>query len=506
MATRKSHLFYGLLIALTSVVATMVLTSRLDLAPRSFAGAMNVPEANSAPLDGPLDAGTFRNIAQQVSPSVVSITVTARRQGGGRSIGDLFGLDQFQPREQAPQLTQGAGSGFIIDEAGYIVTNNHVIRDAERIEIKLAGMDDLEPGLPADIIGRDELTDTALLKLTQLPREPLQAAKFGDSSQIGPGDWVMAIGNPFGLSNTVTVGVVSASGRQQQMVSQRFEEMIQTDAAINPGNSGGPMLNLRGEVVGMNTMILSNNSAGNLGIGFAVPINTISSILPQLRTGKVVRGVLGVQVLRQYMTEAYAKELGLPSPSGAEISLVSPDGPADKGGIKTGDVVVSFNGEPIANNNDLVSQVVRTMPDTTVPVVVYRDRKRLTLNVTVGELDLASEQASVTRGGGRNQPERPEPTDTGFGMTIDQLTPQVTEQLQVPANRGGAVIVSVDQFSPASQAGIGRGDVILRVGNTDVHSVAEVSDALDSVPQGGTTRLILWRAGQGEFLVQIRKR
>ena len=208
-------------------------------------------------------------------------------------------------------------------------------------------MGELEPGLPAKLVGRDELTDTALIQLTELPVPPLVASKFGDSDQMAPGDWVMAIGNPFQLSNTVTVGVVSAVGRRHAVSSSAaVEQMIQTDAAINRGNSGGPLLNLRGEVIGINTMIVSDQGGGNVGVGFAVPINTVRDLLPQLREGKVVRGRIGVQVDRRPITAQDAEDLGLPSTSGAEVTQLT-DGPAKAAGVRVGDVIVEYNGRPV---------------------------------------------------------------------------------------------------------------------------------------------------------------
>jgi S1-C subfamily serine protease len=264
MSIRKSNLLSGVLIAVVFLAVGMVIASRLDLVPHSLASNVSVPAANSAPLTGPIDATTFRTIAQQAGPAVVSITTTATRQV--RGFGDIFPFEiprgGGNGRRGAPQQEEvrGSGSGFIIDKAGYILTNNHVIEDASKIEVQLASMRDIEDLLPAKLIGRDALTDTALIQLTELPNTPLTEIKFGDSAQMAPGDWVMAIGNPFTLQNTVTVGVVSAVGRQQIASRSvgggtRVEEMIQTDAAINRGNSGGPLLNIRGEVIGINSAI-----------------------------------------------------------------------------------------------------------------------------------------------------------------------------------------------------------------------------------------------------------
>jgi serine protease Do len=499
MSSHRNTVFYSLLLALTSLVVGIVLASRLDLAPASFAG-LNVPAANTEPINGPLDSTTFRTIASQASPSVVSIVTEVERRAPRMS--DFFGLED--PRGGEPELAQGAGSGFIIDPAGYILTNNHVVAGAQRIDVMLAGTREFERGLEATIVGRDELTDLALLKLVNPPDQPLAAAKFGDSKAIAPGDWVMAIGNPFRLSHTVTVGVVSAVGRlQQTAVAQRFEEMIQTDAAINRGNSGGPLLNLRGEVIGVNTMIVSDDTGGNLGVGFAVPVNTVIEILPQLRAGKVTRGRIGVTVSRIPMTQRYAESLGLQKPTGAEITSVTPNGPAAAAGLRVGDVIVEFNGQPVDDNSELVLMVTRTTPGTTVPLKVMRDRKTVSLNVRVEELDLEAERGLVA--GARQRPDRGAPTQAGFGMTIDELTAQEAAELKLPRGVGGAVIVNVSPTGAAARALLRPGDVIVKVGTTDVRNLAQTSAALDAVPSGEMTRLVIWRGGT-EQLVQITKR
>ena len=513
MSTRRSMAFYGVMIALSSLVVGMVLASRLGLSPASFAGSLTVPATNSAPLTGALDATTFRTIAQQASPAVVSIRTTVAHQAGG-TLEDFFGF-QMPPNRQAPQRRQappqqvitGAGSGFIIDKNGFILTNNHVVEDAKTIEVWLQDMPDAVVGgrgLPAKVVGTDLLTDTALLQLTELPDHPLTVAKFGDSSQIAPGDWVMAIGNPFEFSNTVTVGVVSAVGRvQPTAVSQRFEEMIQTDAAINKGNSGGPLLNIRGEVVGINTQIVSDQGGGNLGIGFSVPINTVKSILPALEKGKVVRGRIGVSVSRIPMTKEDAQDLGLPGIMGALITDVG-EGPAKTAGIRVADVIVEFNGKPVGNGDELVPIVTATAPGTTVPVKIIRAKKPLTLNVTVEELNIDAEQAQQQPQARPNAPDQG-PTDTGFGMTIEGLTPNVSRRLSVPQGEGGAVVSDLDPGGAAQQGGIQAGDVILQINGEAMSSVDQVGKALDAIPAGRTARIVVFRGGR-EVLTLLRKR
>jgi serine protease Do len=505
MLTRKSSVFYAVLIALVSVVTGMVIASRLDLAPRSFAD-VRVPATNSAPLTGAIDASTFRNIAKEAGPSVVSITVTATRPAEENDMFELpfpfGGGRRGQPEE--PPVMQGAGSGFIIDKAGYIITNNHVVENARNIEVQLSSMDSPDDGLPAKVVGRDELSDLALIQLTKLPAEPLVEAKFGDSSQLASGDWVMAIGNPFRFSNTVTVGVVSYNGRHNPVANGRWADFIQTDAAINRGNSGGPLLNIRGEVVGVNTMIVSDTSAGgNVGVGFAIPINTVRDLLPQLRSGKVTRGRIGVAIDPHQITKEDAEDLGLPGTGGATVSRVE-NGPAKDAGMQLGDVIVEFNGRPVKNSDELVSMVTSTAPGTTVPVKIVRNHRQMTLNVKVGELDLDQERTVAAARGGTNAPG--EPTQTGsFGMSLRDLTSRERDQIQLPSGRGGVLVANVTPFGPASQAGLNEGDVLLSIQGDPVRTAAQAASALDSIAVGRLARIVVWRDGQ-EQLVQVRKR
>lgn len=521
MSNRKATFFYGFLIAVASLAAGMVLASHLDLTSSSFARSVNVPATNSAPLDGPLDAATFRNIAKAQNPVVVSIrTQTERRAGrtgGGGGFLEEFFQNPSQPRgrNQAPQPqlppAQGGGSGFIIDKAGFIITNNHVVEDASSIEVFLYGMDPngFESGLSAKVVGRDVLTDSALLQLTEMPEQPLVEAKFGDSDQLGPGDWVMAIGSPLGFTNTVTVGVVSAVGRTDfalRPVPNRDLPMIQTDAAINRGNSGGPLLNVRGEVIGINTAIVSDQRGigGNIGIGFAVPINTVREILTSLRTGKVVRGRIGVSVSNQLFNQQDLKDLGLPSTGAALINSVNQKGPADLAGMKPNDYIVEYNGKPVAKSDDLINMVTRTTPGTTVPVKVVRAGKTVTLNVTVEELDLAEELGGPPEETPEAAPEPDAPTEAGLGLSIEPITPAASRQLRIPQGQGGAVVASVDPRGTAAGF-FARGDVILAINGIAVTSVDDVTKRIGSARTGSLVVVKVWRDGE-EQAVPIRKR
>jgi serine protease Do len=331
----------------------------------------------------------------------------------------------------------------------------------------------------------------------------LPEIKFGDSSQMQPGDWVMAIGNPFGYAHTVSVGVISGLDRPFQVANRRQAQVIQTDAAINPGNSGGPLLNIRGEVIGMNTAIITDGQRqGNIGIGFAIPSNTVRDLLPQLRGGKITRGRIGVEIAP--IPRESIDEFGLKSRDGALVRAVSPGGAADKAGIEPGDVIVAYNGRPVKNSNELVSAVTATRPGTSVPVRVVRDGKEQTINVTVDELDLEAEaganQQSRGRGGRGAEPE----TTAGFGLTLDNITPDIARQLRLDNSRG-AVVVDVDPNSPAARAGISEGDVILRVGRTPVNTAAEAQRELARVPGGGTAFLRVLRDGQETFVTVTKE-
>lgn len=515
MNQKKSGVFYGILIAFASMAMGMVIASRLDLVPRSSAGPLNIPTTNSAPLTGAIDAGTFRTIAKDRNPSVVSITALKHQQQPDMS--ELFQIPGFRqqapnrrPRNSQGELVAAGGSGFIIDKVnGYILTNNHVVDGAENIEVRLFNSDRQSDPLTAKVVGRDVLTDSALIQLTSLPKTPLTETAFGDSSQLQPGDWVMAIGSPFSYSNTVTVGVVSAVSRvsgELNPVPGRDLEMIQTDAAINHGNSGGPLFNLRGEVVGINTAIISNSeTGGNLGIGFAVPINTVKEILKQLQTGKVARGRIGVQVQKARIDPADLKDLGLSNTNGAVIGLVNPGGPGAKAGMKVGDIVTEFNGKAVTDSNSLVDMVVHTTPGTTVPMKIVRDTKPMTLNVTIEELNVDDElkQSQPTAA----EPDAtPEPKETGFGMTIEPLTPQLSRRLQVPAGRGGVVVSDMDPRGAAAQGGLIPGDVILSINSRAVSSADDAIKVLEQVATGRIARVVAWRAGTGEQLFTLRKK
>jgi serine protease Do len=508
MSSRKTTMFYALLIAVASLAVGMVIASRLDLSPTSSAQTMAVPSANSAPLGGPIDAATFRTIAKTVSPAVVNIRTESRQRttelteffgGGGDDLFERFfgaprGGGRAQPREQ---IAVAAGTGFVISKDGFILTNNHVVEGATKIEVSFFG-EDTDVLYQARIVGRDPLTDSALLEVTEKPSRQLVEVKFGDSAQMEPGDWVMAIGNPFGLAHTVSVGVISATSRPFQVADQRFQDVLQTDAAINPGNSGGPLLNVRGEVVGVNTAIYTDpRQQGNIGIGFAIPINVVRELLPQLRGGKVTRGVMGVTVTD---VPSYAlEEFGLKERRGALITSVNPGSPAARGGIEPGDIIIEYNGKFIRRRDELVTMVVSTKPGTTVSVKVLRDKQERSLNVTVDELNLEEESSRRARG------DTPDGVDesSAFGLTLSTLTADTARRLRLPPDTEGVLVTDVDPGSPAAR-NIQRGDVIQTINRKPVSSPQEASRALGAVPSGSTAFLLILRNGQQTF-VTLRK-
>jgi serine protease Do len=525
----KSTIFYLFLVVVASVMVGMVLASRLDLASQSSAQTLAVPAINSAPITGPVTATTFREVAKAVSPAVVNIRSESLQPAGG-DLSDLFGgqglppgLDRFlpaprrgqggqepdddeQPRRRQPreELVAGTGTGFIIDKSGLILTNNHVVDGATKIRVTLYG-EEADQGHLARVIGRDQLTDSALLELIDKPKGDLPFVKWGDSAQMQPGDWVMAIGNPFRLDHTVSVGVISGNRPNQlELADSRRAEVLQTDAAINPGNSGGPLINLRGEVIGINTAIATTGlSQGNMGVGFAIPSNTVRDILPQLRTGKVTRGRVGVQVRDvPYKT---VNSFGLKQREGALVTIITDEGPAEKAGIELGDVILNWNNQPVKGSNDLVQLVMKTKPGTTVPVRVLRDQKERSVNITVEELDLDAESGARPRRTtetSRVEPDKPK----GFGITIENVSASTGRD--APRGTRGALVTEVDPGSPADQDGLLEGDVIVRVGRAAVTNAAEAEKELKNIPAGGTAMLRIvrqFRNGPQEMFLTVTK-
>jgi len=446
--------------------------------------------AGSELIAGEIDAATFREIAQAQMPTVVSIrTVTDRLSvamdlGGIDRFGQLFGLPgQMRP---TPRILEGTGSGFIIDAGGLVLTNQHVVEGAREIEVTLftdpQGDPDAIKRFTARVLGRDPLTDSALLQLSGATDLPV--ANLGDSDAMRPGDWVVAIGNPFALSHTVTVGVVSATSRPFP-VEGRLQRVLQTDAAVNPGNSGGPLLNLRGEVVAVNTAILNAGTGANVGVGFAVPINLVRDLLGDLRKGDVQRGHLGVEI-RSIPAGARA-DLGASDRGGVLVATVEPTGPAEHAGMRPGDVIVTFNGETIDDPDELGRLVANAVPGTVAAVGVIRNKATTSLQVTIGKLTWSDSGARAA--------ERP----NGLGLTLTTLNPDVARQRGLLPST--AVVSEVEPASPAAEAGVQAGDVILEVNRTAVNGLDDAAERLRNTPAGSIVFLLVYRNGQRVFLV-----
>ncbi|RMF87442.1 MAG: DegQ family serine endoprotease [Nitrospirae bacterium] len=432
--------------------------------------------------DTPLTWGTFAKLAERLRASVVNIattetvrhpTMAPRRPGAPRDPFEEFFRRFFEGMPGMPGpprefKRRSLGSGFIVSKDGYIITNNHVVEHADKIQVRL----DNEHEFDAEIVGRDPKTDVALLKID--PHEKLFVAPLGDSDKLRVGEWVMAIGNPFGLAQTVTTGIVSAKGRV--IGAGPYDNFIQTDASINPGNSGGPLFNVRGEVVGINTAIISGAS----GIGFAVPINMAKQVVEQLKEhGKVTRGWIGVYI--QEITEELRQSLELPSREGVLVADVVKGSPAEKAGIRRSDVIVEFDGKPVHKVEELPRIVAATPVGKKVEVVVLRDGERKTLKLKVGLLKEEQEEAAGT-------------TSSAFGFSLQEVTPELAESMELEEDHG-LLITDIDQDGPAWEAGMRRGDVILEVNRQPVATLDDFRKAVAKRKKERPTLFLVKRGG-----------
>jgi serine protease Do len=384
-------------------------------------------------------------------------------------------FDNKTGRSAPDRMVSSLGSGFIVDgKDGIIVTNNHVIDGAEEIQVNLHDGSKLK----AELLGKDTKTDIAILKVT--PRTPLKAVKFGSSAAIRVGDWVMAIGNPFGLGGSVTLGIISAKARN--INSGPYDDYLQTDASINKGNSGGPLFNMDGEVVGVNTAIISP-TGGSIGIGFAVPADTVAPVVQQLRQyHEVRRGWLGVKI--QSVSEEIATALGISESSGALVAAITPDGPAAKGGVKAGDVIMRFDGEDVNSMRSLPRLVARAPIDKTVPVEVLRKGERKTLQVTVGRL--TDDEEKVVEGD-----DKPAAGGTEvLGLKLSALTEALRSKYGLDAGVKGAIVDGVDPKSPAA-ASIKPGDVIVQAANEPVAGPQDVARRIDAIKKSSRKSMML---------------
>ena len=439
------------------------------------AAPVTVPSTTAAtPLQPPPAAAdrtigatrdSYADLVSQVAPAVVTIRserrVRAPRQfpfADDPMLRRFFG-GQIPEMPREPQIEDALGSGVIVNPDGYVLTNHHVVDGADQIKVELTDRRTFD----AKVVGSDRPSDLAVLKINATG---LHGLALGDSDRLRVGDVVLALGNPLGVGQTVTMGIVSAKGRATGLSDGSFEDFIQTDAPINQGNSGGALIDTRGELVGINSQILSP-SGGSIGIGFAVPANMAQNVMDQLiKHGKVRRGMLGVTV--QTITSDLAKSLGLSEVRGALVSAVRPGSPAERAGVHQGDVILSFNGQPVSDSNELRNRVARSQPDSQATLAIQRDGHQQTLTAALGELPTeraAADTPAGTGDGGR------------FGLSVEPLTPELGQRLGVKGD-SGLVVSGVTPGSPAADAGIREGDVIRQVNRKSVNSVAELREAL----------------------------
>jgi serine protease Do len=433
----------------------------------------------------------FTTLVTENAPAVVNISTSLKKGGGPRSftmpdIPEDSPFYEFFKKffEQMPEGTQpfpersSLGSGFIISTDGYVITNNHVVADAEEVVVRLHDRRELV----AQVVGTDPRSDIAVLKIEG---SDFPAARLGDSAGLKVGEWVLAIGSPFGFDHSVTAGIVSAMGRS--LPNENYIPFIQTDVAINPGNSGGPLFNLDGEVVGVNSQIYSR-TGGFMGLSFAVPINVVNEVYRQLRdTGRVSRGWLGVLI--QDVTRELAESFGMERPQGALVAKILPDSPAANAGLEIGDVIISFGGTDIGFSSDLPPMVGATPAGRTVPIEIIRRGKKSTLRITVAELP-ADEQIAAAGGEGAPVPGNP------LQVVVRDLTEEERRQLELSQ---GVLVESVLP-GPAASAGVRDGDLILLINNTRVESVAQFNEVVNGLPTGKSVPMLVQRRGNPIFL------
>ena len=466
-------------VAVIFLFTGLVLASSMKLTPSSQAVTTSSGAMTGAPA-------SFADLAENLGPAVVNIKVMKIQKTGFSEMPDMPGApfgDMFKhffgqmPRGGETFKTQGAGSGVIIGADGTVVTNYHVVDGAREITVTMSDKKEYK----ARVIGKDPKTDIAIIRIEG--KGTFKSAVLGDSEKLRVGEWVLAIGNPFGLSNTVTSGIVSAKGRI--IGAGPYDDFIQTDAPINPGNSGGPLFNMKGEVVGINTAIIPNGQ----GIGFAIPASTVKRLLPELvAKGGVTRGYLGVSV--QNVSEDLAKSLSLKAGKGALVSEVVEGAPAEKAGIRQGDVIVSFDGKEIKESHELSAAVAATPVDKEVAVGLVRDGKSLSVTAKTGKLP--SDEVAERKG--------EEGQKGKWGLALQDLNPETSRRLGVKAKQG-VVVAGVEPGSPADQAAIQQGDVILEVNRKQVKSVQEIKREMDKTDSKGQLLLLVQRGGHNLYVV-----
>ena len=487
---RPKRLVFSAFLLIIGVVVGITLVSEFHLIPSGR--AVNDPQREKPPAITQTEQ-TFVEISKSVTPSVVNISTTRVVKGGEETptfpfddpfFRRFFGEEPSRrpgvPRERKEQ---SLGSGVIVDPSGLIITNNHVVSKADEIKVLLGDKREFK----GKVVGSDPKSDLALIRIDA---KDLPSVTWGDSSKLQVGEYVLAIGNPFGLNQTVTMGIVSAVGRANVGITD-YEDFIQTDAAINPGNSGGALVNTHGEVVGVNTAIFTQ-SGGYMGIGFAVPSNMVKSVMESLiKSGKVIRGWLGVSI--QEVTPQLAKEFGLKEARGALIGDVLPGSPAEKAGFQRGDVIIEFMGQDIANSTHLRNLVARTPVGAKGKVKVVRDKKEKEMEVTIDE-----QPKEIARGGPEEEGEKMSAALSGF--EVRNLTPELAQQLGLGRGEKGVVVFKVEPGSAADEAGLLRGDLIMEINRKPVRNMDDYEEAASKIKKEEVILLLINRQGKTLFL------
>ena len=511
-----------------SLVAVVLVGAAIFYSTCSFAdtkrperGTVNFGAANQPSIKAPPHMAAFKtmfaDLAEKVVPTVVQViptkidTVIFSNNPFYQFFGDQFGFEDFfgtphgrrrgaPPVEKREQRQQSLGSGVIVSRDGYILTNYHVVAGADEIEIKTSD----NRSFQAEIIGTDSLSDVAVIKIKENVND-LPVAYLGDSDKLRPGDWAVAIGNPFSLSSSVTLGIVSALGRTAATNSNQYQNFIQTDAAINPGNSGGALVNIDGELIGINTMIYSR-SGGYMGIGFAIPINMARKIMEDLiYEGKVSRGWLGVMI--QELDQTTREAFGLNNDTkGVLIGDVFKDQPADKAGFKRGDVVTSVDGKPVKNTNELRNAIAAIRPGKKVPIKVIRNNKTKTLTVTLTARDKADIDKKESSDATEDKKGESSGMDKKLGITVEPLTGETRQEFDLPGKIKGVVVTDVKPGSQAEQEGLRKSDIITEINRDPVTSVKEFKKALKGIKTGDSVLFLINRQGNTFFMAfKVRK-
>jgi serine protease Do len=490
----RSSMFQGISVArvLGAAIFVLVILSLSCKGGTSPTLGSPSPQPPAPVASGPAQT-TYAPIVDHVAPAVVTIRSERRVRAPQQFpfLDDPFFRDFFgqrgMPQQPRQQLERGLGSGVIVSNDGYILTNHHVVDGAEQITVDMID----KRSYKAKLVGSDQLSDLAVLKIDE---SNLPTLVLGNSDQVNVGDVVLAVGNPLGIGQTVTMGIISAKGRATGLSDGSFEDFLQTDAAINRGNSGGALVNTSAQLIGINSQILSP-SGGNIGIGFAIPANMAKNVMEQLiKNGKVTRGKLGVTI--QAVTSDLAASLGLKDVGGALVNGIEPGGPADRAGMRRGDVIIALNGQPIPDSNTLRNRIASTTPGTEVTLTVLRDGKEQNFKATLGELTVANARGDNDGGGDS-------PSDTGtLGMAVQPLTPDLAARLQLPSGTEGVVVTGVDPSGPASEAGVQEGDVVIEVNRQPVKTPADLAAAVQK--NGQRPALMLVNRRGNNFYATIR--